>query len=151
MLKNDININVVLQEPFEDRISQFLWKKDDKVYNKATFFCLPMINLSLEGSMIKAFLRNCYFNDNQYDHAFDENVLFVLFKVINKNDGLGNKFQQALKTKANYLHSYYVGKQGNFDLMMFVFEIPDNYKNDYQLIKNGQYSKTSSEYKSKFP
>ena len=49
-----------------------------------------------------------------------------------------------------YLMDYYVGREDQQELIMYVFNIPKEYEKDYDLFKVGRYSKMSDNFKSKF-
>ena len=150
MLVNDVVIDEILQDDYLDHQSEFNWRRGNRPYNKTSFFCLPMISMSIEGNACAKYLRNAYINDANIEHDFI-NPLFVLFKVPNIKEKPWQDFVKAASIRDVYITDYYVGQEGTSSLYMYVFKIPKVYEDDYINFKKGRYSLMSAEYKSKFP
>lgn len=150
MFKNDIDLNNILEDDWKDHDSEFNWKRGVKIFNKTSYFALPLIGMTVEGNTCSRYLQNAYVNDHSIEHDF-ENCLFLLFKVKNQKEKFWIDFCKAAELKDNYIFNYLVGKNGDYDLLMYVFKVPEKWIPDFQFYKKGQYSKTSEAYKKLFP
>lgn len=149
MLVNNIDLNELLQDTFNDHQSDFNWRRGTKVFNKTSFFALPMIGMSLEGTVCARYLRNAYIDDKSCEHDLT-NPLFMLFKVANTKDKAWQDFIKAVTSRESYITDYVVGKEGNADLFMYVFQIPKQFEQDFEYFKKGRYSLMSDAYKAKY-
>lgn len=100
---------------------------------KATSFILPMLGLANEyyGSC----MVNCYIGDVFKPELKDK--IFLLFKF--SNTRYFANLEAELQNMPEFHSSYSCGNEQE----MFVFNVPKMYKKDYQLFKEGQYSKLS--------
>ena len=140
MIKNNINIDDVLQIKWESH--KFV---NDGDFTKTTQFMFPSLEISINIDFVNSFV-NAFIDDVEYEHVFTR-PLFLLFKIT-KDWKAVNK--QLLSNK-NYILDYNVGKKDGVDCVMFIFEVPEKFKNDYYNFKQSKYSCFSEEYKKKFP
>lgn len=145
MEKNDIDVNSVVAEDFITKTSPYNGK-----YSKTTLFLLPMLGLSLRNANVLRYLKNSYLDDRKLEHDYKKPI-FLLFNVNSLHDQIFKKFQEVLRKKVEYVYDYYVGLQDGRHLLMYVFEIQEKYRSDYNHFKAGRYSKFSKEYRELFP
>lgn len=150
LVSNETNLDDVLQDTYQDHQSDFNWKRGTRVFNKTSYFALPLLGLSIEGNVCSRYLRNAYIDDEGIEHDI-ERALFVLFRVQNEKEKTWQDFIKAVTARDIYVYDYYVGQEGPASLYMYVFQVPKASEEDYQNFKKGRYSLMSSEYKAKFP
>lgn len=145
MIKNEVNVEEVLNVDYViKRNVEFSGK-----FNKTSRFILPLLDLNQGGKAMSMYLQGAFYDDHSIEHDFTKPV-FVLFKVRNQKEKAWTEMYKLLSEKQSFIMDYYVGEQDGASLIMFVFDIPDKWANDYFLFKQGKYSKTSKEYKEKF-
>lgn len=150
MIKNDVDIDVVLAEQSDVEQSKFNGGK----YNKTTIFTLPMISLNYRIRAMSKYLKNAFLDDGGIEHDFDKPI-FLLLKVKDYKDRDWIDFCKSVLTvdsiKEAYLMDYFVGREDGCDLIMYVFDVPDKWAADFELFKAGKYSKMSDAFKKNFP
>jgi hypothetical protein len=147
MIRNDVDINSTVSEHYKENITEYTVGR----LNKTSHFVLPMIDLSTTGAVISRYLRNAFLDDEGIEHDFTRPV-FLLFRVKNPKDKPWTDFCKASVNRDAYITDYYVGRDSdNADLIMFVFQVPEKWSDDFEFYKIGRYSLTSKEYKNKFP
>lgn len=127
------------------------WKLGDR--NKSIRFISPILGLDKDGNRLpgityKKFFQNpnkpeldnflnCFIGDDV--NNIDDKVL-LLYRFSGKVPFL--EFEEWCEQ-----HPLFEGKYDpDKTHVMFVFGVPETFKNDYNLIKNGQYSKVSKSY-----
>jgi len=149
MTKNEIDIDEIIQEKWKPHESSFNGK-----YNKTSLFLLNMIELNIRERLVAKYFVNAYLDDKEYEHDLVR-PLFVLFKVTDVFSREWIEFTKVIRYKEplakHLILDYNVGKEDKADLIMFVFRIPDRWKEDYYHFKAGRYSKFSEIYKKLFP
>ena len=112
--------------------------------NKANSYILPMIGGRMKAYNSKQFprcnFRNCFAGDLIRPEIKDKILVLYRFSGDKKYVDFENKFIQT----NNYYHSMYEPDKFH---TMYVFDIPDIFKDDYKLLLEGKYSKTSKVYK----
>lgn len=129
----------------------------DKVkFNNTTGFVMPivfqnptlmalskkLIGITLFDHFLINGFRNAYLNDYKFPL---ENCVYFLFKP--------TEFTPRFKMLCDLLENHKEYKI-SYDVdggVIFVFNIPDKYKKDVELLKLGKYSKVTEEYKKLFP
>lgn len=149
MLINEVDLSLLLQDDWRDHDSEFNWKKGTRIFNKTSYFVLPMIGMSVDGNICSRYLRNAYLDDKGIEHDFIRPV-FMLFRVRNQKEKFWTDFCNAAQTRSTYLTDYYVGQDSDSALIMYVFQVPDKMADDYKYFKAGQYTKMSDQYKKGF-
>lgn len=90
------------------------------------------------------------------DEGFDENYtcpIFVLYRIDTTTahrDKMWSEFEKSMKNNPSFQCDYYVGKEAELDLVMYVFETPKRFQEDYYKFLEGKYSEFSEEYKTVF-
>ena len=103
---------------------------------KSSIFILPMLGGN----------KNLFFWDRLFVNAFietpeEKDCIALLYRW--SSDPLFIKFEKALSKFKDFRKKY----DPNPYYVLFVFNIPKNYKRNYKLFKNGKYSKLSKAYK----
>ena len=111
-------------------------------YTKASYFCLPMLQLKAAGLGVGGQLfKNCYIGVDTEPEL--TNHLFLHYKYSPKKDFLA--LESALMNRRNFVKDIHAG-----DDILYCFSIPDLYKDDFNLFKEGKYSlfgRSGSDYK----
>lgn len=148
MTKNEVSINETIKETSFIDLSRY-----DGAFNKTTLFMLPAVNIELKNRLINKYLCNAFLDDRGYDHDFLRPI-FLLFKTRNIREIDWRELTRMIRTreelKSLYITDYYIGREDNYELVMYVLQVPDNFSTDYYNFKLGKYTKFSSEYKKKF-
>jgi len=114
-------------------------------WTKSTLFLLPMIEEVL-GAYYKSYgFKNLYLADHGYECLYDYCV-YGLYKPRFTQQYIS--YETRLEEHPLCVDVYDVGEQRG--QVMFVFKIPDEFKNDYDLFKIGKYSQFSKKYKALF-
>lgn len=142
MTKNKNDINELLKVFWE------LPKKELELeWTKSTLFLLPMLNIELNKRKdILSFFENCFIGDKEFDHDYTHPI-FVLLKTKDFKDYYYITTCNLFRNNKNYLMEYDVGVCEDYNLVMFVLDTPDEFKNDYYLFLQGKYSKLSEKLK----
>lgn len=110
----------------------------------STILILPTVGVSRSQLEQLGFI-NAYIKDKN-NESYGENHLFLLFKPESKS-----KFDEFLSNQ--YISNEFIvdnySYDGNYEVIVYALNLI--WKNDYEIIKKGQYSKLSKEYKSIFP
>jgi hypothetical protein len=108
---------------------------------RTTTYLLPLLSKTI-GVDYRSHIRNCYifFND-------DIGVNYPVGVVYDVTDFASfeefNMYDEMIKSSAWYRENY----SFNEDMKLYVFECPDQWKSDYDLFVEGQYSKMSKDAK----
>src|SRR5690349_13453311 len=123
MIKNEIDINEIMRDKWKIFQSKF-----DGGFTKTTQFMLPSIDITITPALLKAF-KNAFLNDVNHEHNYDR-ALFLLFTIHDLK--LWYRINVDLIKNPNYVNDYNVGvdDEGK-DLVMYVFKVPEKYKEDY--------------------
>lgn len=130
------------------------WKMTDSIFNpiytKSHFFIKPLINI--ENIDLGRHYINTYLDD-ELKPTNDSNRFLCLFKTTDIENNYSNTWDRLSKFLINnpyQVYHYYIGNNTQYNLMAFVFNIPEEFIPDVQLLINdSSYSKTSREYKMK--
>lgn len=114
-----------------------------KKFNKSTSYILPMIGNHITEFMgnhgpIKQF-KNVFIADNDKPE-FTEHI-FLLYEFSGEQNYL--LFEEKLKLNPYYIESY----DPDYMHTMYIFGVPIEYKTEYELYKQGKYSKFNANYK----
>lgn len=118
------------------------WKLGDS--NRTCTYILPMLGNSMEEFYIKGiFPRGNFVNSFVGDNTslYSDYCILLLYKFNGKLEYLD--FEDKLMKHPEYEAQYSPDKPH----VMYVFNIPEKYKEDYQKILDGKYSRISDEYK----
>lgn len=143
------NLSEVIEEDYCVLTSKYVGQ-----YTKTTLFLLPMLGLTVRDSLISKYLKNTFLNDEGIEHDFNK-CLFLLFKVKSFKEKDWISMCDAFRNKKPfydlYLMDYVVGTENGFNLVMFVFKVPEIWIPDYTQFIASRYSKFSDAYKERFP
>ncbi len=144
MTKNDVDLKHALLNEYDTPYSIY-----DGKYTKTTQFMLPSIDVDIRNRMIFKFFINSYLDDKEFNHSHTRPI-FILFGVKDFKDKDWDKVYVSLALSKNYLMDYDCGMQDTINLVMMVFQVPEEFAEDYYHFKQGRYSKFSKNYKNKF-
>lgn len=105
---------------------------------KSSLFLLPMLGGTRRLYMWDKLFVNAFINAEQYQDA-----ICLLYRF--SGDTIFLKFEQALKQFRTFKDTF----DPSPHFVMFVFDVPENYKEQYDLYIAGKYSKFSPTFKSK--
>ena len=118
-----------------------------EIYEKTitTIFIVPTLKIDREHLFNNKFI-NGFIADVDKDDYFEEDVVFLLFKPSNMeefNNFLSSEYEnnQLLIDDYDYESNYIV----------LVYQLDPELKDDFELIKQGKYSKVSSKFRNIFP
>lgn len=111
---------------------------------EASRFVLPMLYAEdrNDSNFITPLFENCYIGD--VNHPELQNKIFLLYNYKMTNQFV--KFERSLELLSNYNTDYDYAEKHQ---VMYVFDIPEEHKTDYQLFLEGKYSKLSELLKNK--
>lgn len=95
---------------------------------------IPMLGRTLDWYSVC--LVNCYFGERNHPE-YDENIFVLLNKRAHFD--LFRLIEGMLKADNCYVTDYEI----DINLQMFVFRVPEIFKDDYKLFRKGRYSKMS--------
>lgn len=113
-------------------------KIEEKKTTKANGFILPMLGFGR--AYYGPGLINCYFGDGERPEL--KGHIFLLFKFT--NDPQFAWLDRQMESHANFVERYDVDKG---EQIMFVFSVPEQYKEDYERFKKGKFSTISPKLK----
>lgn len=145
MTRNEVDQKEILRNEYRTTVSEF-----DGEYTKSTIFLLPAALINISNANIRSNLVNAYLEDVDHEHDYIRPI-FVLFKTEDVKNIEWRKLELDLQNKEEFITTYSCGFQGKYELLMFVFKCPDEFKDDYYKFKRGKYSEFSTRYKRKFP
>lgn len=105
--------------------------------NKSYTYILPM--LSTEIDVVKANLVNAYIGSDEYSQY--KNHIFLLYKYVGNPRFI--EYEDYLENTKIFTAKYDPDKYH----VMFIFKVPSNHQNVYNLFKLGRYSKFPEDYK----
>jgi len=110
------------------------------MYNKTTLFIYPALELP-DNILLRNGFKNSYLVDHEYDIRWDyEGCIYLLFEP--------EKFDDIFEDFSDYMRKHKLFKD-EYDLngkVMFVMEIPEQYKDIFLQFKLGRYSKFNRNY-----
>jgi len=110
--------------------------------NESARFILPMLGSKdrKDSFFIIPEFHGCYIADSHKPELQNKIILVYDYKMSLSFI----KFERALELHPYYEKDYDYAEEQQ---VAFVFEVPEEYQNDYELFKEGQYSQFSDEYK----
>lgn len=115
--------------------------------NVSTVMLLPVvkINKKLMFNFYRFGFKNTYLFSEQLDDKYNFNPIYLLFEP-EKLDLEFAEFIFELSTNPNFIEVKDIG----YKKVLLVFKVPDQFKRDFKLFLEGQYSKVSDTYKKCF-
>ena len=135
----------VLQEKYKTPDSEY-----DGVFSKTAQFMIPSIGITITNEKVFKYFKNAYLNDVNHEHNY-ERPIFLLFSIKDFRVKDWRTVYPILVKAKTFITEYDVGIQDNQFLVMLVFQVPEQYKDDYFKFKKGNYSSFSEKYKKEFP
>jgi hypothetical protein len=109
-----------------------------------SIFMVPTLKIPKENLKENGFI-NGYIKDGERDIQYDNSV-YVLFKPENLD-----KFREFLDKEYERTKAVIEDYDYEDGYVVVVYQLNDKYKKDFNLIKEGKYSKTSKSFQSEFP
>jgi hypothetical protein len=109
-----------------------------------SIFIVPTLKINKDALKNNGFL-NGYIKDDNRDLNYDDSV-YLLFKPEDLN-----KFKEFLDSEYERTKSIIDDYDYDDGFVVVVYQLDANFKSDFRLIKQGQYSKTSPEFQKLFP
>jgi len=109
-----------------------------------TIFVVPTLGISRDGLDTNGFI-NAYSKDLGRDEQY-ENAVYLLFKPKN-TEKFKDFVDYEIDRKGPFIDDYDI-EEG---FVVLVYSLSERYLKDFELIRKGQYSKTSEEFQSLFP
>lgn len=115
----------------------------DFIRNKTFIYLFPMLEDRINYTKN---LLGCYIGDLDYPQ-YNKHIL-LRYKFSGNVKDAYLKFEEEIEN-CELLETFYDIKDDKKDTVMFVFKIPEEYKDDYDTFIKSEYSKLSEDYKKK--
>lgn len=141
---NEVDIDEIANREYDD-------SHNTNRHTLTSLFCLYMIDISiikLGNKFVNAFVR-----DKEYNSGV-ERPLFLLFNFDYKTleeEIYYKNLHQDLISRDEFITYYYVGDIKESKHVMYVFNVKEQFSNDYKLFMQGKYSQFSPELRDKIP
>jgi len=112
--------------------------------NITSIFMVPTLRFPKESLKSNGFI-NGYIRDEGKESQY-ENSVYILFKPENLD-----KFREFLDHEYERTKSVIEDYDYEDGFVVVVYQLDEKYKKDYELIKQGKYSKTSKSFQNEFP
>ena len=112
--------------------------------NITSIFMVPTLKVPKDALRSNGFI-NAYVKDNRRDDQYKESV-YLLFKPTDLD-----KFREFLDSEYERTKAVIEDYDYEDGYVVVVYQLNDKYKKDFNLIKQGKYSKTSEEFQKMFP
>lgn len=121
-------------------VGKFIYSLVVDKRNKTTRFLLPILGEKMS-SFNETYFINAYIDVEDVTRKTDVNCLYLLYRFRATKEYLD--FEEKLQNHEQYRGHYEPDKHHT----IYLFEIPDNYIDEYRLFLKGKYSEFSNEYK----
>ena len=112
--------------------------------NITSIFMVPTLKVPKDALRSNGFI-NAYIKDNRRDDVYKDSI-YLLFKPTDLD-----KFREFLDNEYERTKAVIEDYDYEDGFVVVVYQLNDKYKKDYELIKQGKYSKTSAEFQKMFP
>jgi hypothetical protein len=112
--------------------------------NITSIFMVPTLKVPKDALRSNGFI-NAYIKDNRREDQYKESI-YLLFKPENLD-----KFREFLDSEYERTKAVIEDYDYEDGYVVVVYQLNDKYKKDFNLIKQGKYSKTSEEFQKMFP
>ncbi len=112
--------------------------------NITSIFMVPTLKVPKDALRSNGFI-NAYIKDNRREDVYKESV-YLLFKPTDLD-----KFREFLDSEYERTKAVIEDYDYEDGYVVVVYQLNDKYKKDFNLIKQGKYSKTSEEFQKMFP
>jgi hypothetical protein len=125
---------------------ELLISKDDMEIKKniTSIFMVPTLKVPKDALRGNGFI-NAYVKDARKEDCYDE-CIYLLFKPENLD-----KFREFLDSEYERTKAVIEDYDYEDGFVVVVYKLDDKYKNDFVLVKEGKYSKTSLQFQKLFP
>lgn len=114
-------------------------KLDVTKKTKAFTYLMPALGHKITPFAHK--IVNAFFGDEEYPEL--DNHIFVLYRFYGSIEFI--KYEEDLEREPSFVKSYDPDKKH----VMKVFKVPERFEKDYELLKDGKYSKISDDFKTR--
>jgi len=111
--------------------------------NKSTFCIMPILGIGRDEFYWDFYYLNCYVSVKEYSD--DKNKFYLLFNF--EGELQAYLTVKEVLNKSDYYEKELLHSSIDNDYVVFVFNIPDKYKEEVKKFKRGEYSKFSRDYK----
>jgi hypothetical protein len=112
--------------------------------NITSIFMVPTLKVPKDALRSNGFI-NAYIKDNRREDQYKESI-YLLFKPTDLD-----KFREFLDSEYERTKAVIEDYDYEDGYVVVVYQLNDKYKKDFNLIKQGKYSKTSEEFQKMFP
>ena len=112
--------------------------------NITSIFMVPTLRVPKDALRSNGFI-NGYIKDERVQHDYEDSI-YLLFKPDNLD-----KFREFLDGEYERTKSIIEDYDYEDGFVVVVYQLNDRFKKDYELVKQGKYSKTSKAFQSEFP
>ena len=112
--------------------------------NITSIFMVPTLRVPKDALRSNGFI-NGYIKDERVQHNYEDSI-YLLFKPDNLD-----KFREFLDGEYERTKSIIEDYDYEDGFVVVVYQLNDRFKKDYELVKQGKYSKTSKAFQSEFP
>ena len=112
--------------------------------NITSIFMVPTLKVPKDALRGNGFI-NAYVKDDRREDAYKESV-YLLFKPVDLD-----KFREFLDSEYERTKAVIEDYDYEDGFVVVVYQLDNKYKKDYELIKQGKYSKTSPTFQKMFP
>ena len=112
--------------------------------NITSIFMVPTLRVPKDALRSNGFI-NGYIKDERVQHDYEDSI-YLLFKPDNLD-----KFREFLDGEYERTKSIIEDYDYEDGFVVVVYQLNERFKKDYELVKQGKYSKTSKAFQSEFP
>jgi len=112
--------------------------------NITSIFMVPTLKVPKDALKNNGFI-NGYIKDDRMKHGY-ENSVYLLFRPVDLD-----KFRAFLDSEYERTKSIIEDYDYEDGFVVIVYQLNEKFKDDYELIKQGKYSKTSKRFQDEFP
>ena len=112
--------------------------------NITSIFMVPTLRVPKDALRSNGFI-NGYIKDEKVQHDYEDSI-YLLFKPDNLD-----KFREFLDGEYERTKSIIEDYDYEDGFVVVVYQLNERFKKDYELVKQGKYSKTSKAFQSEFP
>ena len=112
--------------------------------NITSIFMVPTLRVPKDALRSNGFI-NGYIKDERMQHGYEDSI-YLLFKPDNLD-----KFREFLDGEYERTKSIIEDYDYEDGFVVVVYQLNEKFKQDYELVKKGRYSKTSKEFQKIFP
>jgi len=140
-----------------EKLLENKWRICDSIlhnsWTKTHCFIFPLLSESIKFHFSLKRHYICSYIADEKRNVNIENPILIHFKTTDIEGDIPSmswdKLFNTLIKEEGFCYYYYVGNDKIKNEVIFAFTIPEEFKEDYNLIVKGKYSKTSKEYKDK--